>query len=109
MAFKKDKAAAQISAFITEDKAEPIAEPKEVKKPKTTKTTKKPIEEKPAAGTPSKGLLPIKGAYEYKTQRVNLLLQPSVYKAAKKQAKQLGFKSFNDYVNELIKAQIAAE
>ena len=106
MAFKKDKAAAQISAFITDDKAEPIAEPKEVKKPKTAR---KPIEEKQAAGLPSKGLLPIKGAYEYKTQRVNLLLQPSVYKAAKKQAKQLGFKSFNDYVNELIKAQIAAE
>ena len=106
MALKKDKAAAQISAFITEDKAEPIAEPTEVKKPKTTK---KPIEEKPAAGLPSKGLLPVKGAYENKTQRVNLLLQPSVYKQAKKQAKQLGFKSFNDYINELLKAQIAAK
>lgn len=106
MAFKKDKASAQISAFITEDKAEAVADPAEVKKPKTTK---KPIEEKPAAGLPSKGLLPVKGAYENKTQRVNLLLQPSVYKAAKKQYKQLGFKSFNDYVNELLKAQIEAK
>lgn len=106
MAFKKDKAAAQISAFITEDREEAITEPTEVKE---NKATKKPVEEKQAAGLPSKGLLPVKGAYENKTQRVNLLLQPSVYKQAKKQAKQLGFKSFNDYINELLKAQIAAK
>lgn len=95
MALKKDFAASQISAFITEGKQE---EPEQVTQP---------VEEIPAAGTPSKGLLPAKGAYEQKTQRVNLLLQPSVYKAAKKQAKQLGYKSFNDYINELLKAQTA--
>ena len=92
MAFKKDKAASQIAAFITEGKEEP------------EQVT--PIEEK-TPSTPSKGLLPAKGNYEQKTQRVNLLLQPSVYKAAQKQYKQLGYKSFNDYVNELLKAQTA--
>ena len=97
MALKKGIASAQINAFITEGKEE---EPEEVIQP---------IEEKPekAAGTPSKGLLPAK-TYEQKTQRVNLLLQPSIYKAAKKQAKALGYKSFNDYVNELLKAQTSA-
>ena len=96
MALKKGIASAQISAFMTEGKEE---EPEEVTQP---------VEEKKAAGTTSKGLLPAKGASEQKTQRVNLLLQPSVYKAAKRQAKALGYKSFNDYINELLKAQTAA-
>lgn len=100
MAFKKDKAAAQIAAFMTEGKD---TEPEQVTQP---------IEKKRAAGThgahtTGKGLLPAKANYEQKTKRVNLLLQPSVYKAAQRQAKQLGYKSFNDYVNELLKAQTA--
>lgn len=100
MALKKGIASAQISAFMTEGKEE---EPEQ---------TKAPVERKRTAGTHSdrttgKGLLPSKGTYEQKTQRVNLLLQPSIYKAAKKQAKALGYRSFNDYVNELLKAQTA--
>lgn len=97
MAFKKDKAAAQITAFITEGKED---EPEQVIQP---------VEKKRTASTHSKGrgLLQAQ-AYEQKSQRVNLLLQPSIYKAAKKQAKQLGYKSFNDYVNELLKAQTSA-
>ena len=103
MAFKKDKAAAQIAAFMTEGKD---TEPEQIPQP---------VEKKRAAGThgthsthsTGKGLLPAKGNYEQKTKRVNLLLQPSVYKAAQRQAKQLGYKSFNDYVNELLKAQTA--
>jgi len=98
MAFKKDKAASQIAAFITEGKEEPE---------QVTPVEEKIPAKRQAAGTPSKGLLPAKGNYEQKTQRVNLLLQPSVYKAAQKQYKQLGYKSFNDYVNELLKAQTA--
>ena len=93
---KKSLSAAQISAFLSQDtEADLVREQPEQAAPEQDSIT------------PIKGTMPAKGGYEPKSQRVNLLLQPSIYKAAKKQAKALGYRSFNDYINELLKAQTA--
>lgn len=39
---------------------------------------------------------------ETKSKRVNLLIKPSLYSKANKQAKKLGYKSFNDFVNSVL-------
>lgn len=103
---KKNLASAQINAFLSQDiEAEPVEEKQEAPakvNPAATDAKQEPAEPKKASTTFT-GLKPTER--EAKSKRVNLLLQPSVYKEAKKQAKALGFKSFNDYINELLKAQ----
>lgn len=46
---------------------------------------------------------------ETKSKRVNLLIKPSLYSKANKQAKKLGYKSFNDFINSILEQIVEGE
>jgi len=46
---------------------------------------------------------------ETKSKRVNLLIKPSLFSKASKQAKKLGYKSFNDFINAILEQIVEGE
>lgn len=73
------------------------AEPKEI-----TQTTENRAEQ---AVTPEGYKL--NPAYiEKRTRRVQIVLQPSLYKKIEAHYKELGYKSFNDYINSILEEEL---
>lgn len=74
-------------------------------------TGKAPEEAEPQTktdNTPHKGVLR-PALYEKRTRRVQLVFSPSLYEAAEEHSRQLGFRSFNDYVNRLIEEELKGD
>lgn len=58
--------------------------------------------------TPHKSFLqPVN--YEKRTRRVQLVIAPSLYDAAEAHSRDLGFRSFNDYMNTLIETELRGD
>lgn len=46
---------------------------------------------------------------EKRTRRVQLVFQPSLYEKAEAHYKALGYRSFNDYINSILEAELNKE
>lgn len=46
---------------------------------------------------------------EKRTRRVQLVFQPSLYEKAEAKYKALGYRSFNDYINSILEAELNKE
>lgn len=102
---KKDFSSTQLNKFLESTNIEDTVE--DIASEFAEDIASSPNNDKGQQATPLK--IAKKKKAETKSKRVNLLIKPSLYKQAVKQANRLGYNSFNDFINSLLEQVVEGE